>query len=234
MEEQRMKGGKMLRANKLTQQEIAQQLYRPASLKVETLPLLSPHLAHILNEERIRYHWNDMPRYALSLKKGYGTASLLIQKLQAYPREHPMSKVLQEFGRLEKMLHILRWYEGIYTRKRISRQLNKGEALHYLRSHLLFGKHGEIEGLEDEPLDLQAACLNLVTNAIIIFNTVHMTKAVDDLRREGHNIRADDLARSGQAALAISIFLESITLMLTTFDQGSISNLPWSLPPEIS
>jgi hypothetical protein len=85
--------------------------------------------------------------------------------------------------------------ERIYTRKRISRQLNKGEALHALRSQLLFGKHGEIEGLEDEPLDLQAACLNLVTNAIVIFNTVHMSKIVDDLKQEGHTIRDADLAR---------------------------------------
>lgn len=172
-----------------------QQLYRPASLILETLPLLTSHLTNTLNEQRISYHWDEMLRYALSLKKGYGTASLLIQKLQAYPRQHPISKALQEFGRLEKTIHILRWYEDIYTRKRVSRQLNKGEALHYLRSHLLFGKHGEIEGMEDEPLDLQVACLNLVTNAIVIFNTVHIAKAVEDLKREGHDIHDNDLAR---------------------------------------
>jgi TnpA family transposase len=172
-----------------------QQLYRLALLGLETLPLLGSHLVTTLNEERIGYQWDEMLRYAVSLKKGYGTASLLIQKLQAYPRQHPITKALQEFGRLEKTIHILRWYEDIYTRKRVSRQLNKGEALHYLRSHLLFGKHGEIEGMEDEPLDLQAACLNLVTNAIVIFNTVHMAKAIEDLRREGHDIRDNDLAR---------------------------------------
>ena len=94
---------------------------------------------------------------------------------------------------MEKTIHILRWYEDSFTRKRISKQLNKGEALHRLRSALLFGKHGELDSLEDEPLNLQSSCLNLVTNAVVIFNTVHMTRVVRELRQEGLNISEDDL-----------------------------------------
>ena len=136
-----------------------------------------------------------MVRAALSLKKGYCTASLLIKKLQAFPRQHPITRGLQEYGRLEKTLHILRWYADLSTRERVSLQLNKGEALHRLRSRLMLGKHGEVDGLEDEPLDQQFTCLNLVTNAVILFNTVHIVRIVDELRREGLEVREDDLAR---------------------------------------
>lgn len=71
----------------------------------------------------------------------------------------------------------------------------KGEVLHRLRSALLFGKHGEIGGLEGEPLDLQAACLNLVTKAVIVFNTVHMDKVIEELRVEEHEIHESEVAR---------------------------------------
>lgn len=184
-----------------------QQLYRPGSLGLEGLPKLRTHLSATLNEELIRDHWGEMLRYTLSLKKGYCTASLIIKKLQAYPRQHPIMRALQEYGRLEKTIHILRWYEDIYTRQRVSKQLNKGEALHRLRAALLFGKHGEIDGLEDEPLDLQAACLNLVTNAVIVFNTRHMGKIIEDLRAEGHDIHDDDIARLWPSRFAHINFL---------------------------
>ena len=173
-----------------------QKLYRSPNLELATLPELGKHFSSTLNIERNTHHWDDMLRVALSLKKGYCTSSLLVQKLQAYPRQHPIMRGLQEYGRLDKTIHILRWYADLGTRKRVSKQLNKGEALHRLRSHLMLGKHGEIEGLEDEPLDQQFTCLNLVTNAIILFNTVHMTRIVDDLRREGLDIQDDDLARA--------------------------------------
>ena len=38
-----------------------------------------------------------------------------------------------------------------------------------------------------------SACLNLVTNAVIVFNTVHITQIVQELRAEGHEIKDEDL-----------------------------------------
>lgn len=172
-----------------------QKLYRPADFALDAWPKLGPYLANTLKAERFYDHWDDMLRVAVSLKKGYGTASLLVQKFQAYPRQHPLARALQELGRLDKTLHILRWYEDLATRERISKQLNKGEALHRLRANLFYGKLGEIAGQEDESLDHQVACLNLLTNAIIVFNTVHIANIVTELRQGGLQVAEDDLAR---------------------------------------
>lgn len=172
-----------------------QQLYRPQTFDLSTTPLLRKSLTQRVHEARITGGWDEMLRVVMSLKKGYCTASTLIQKLQAYPRKHPVARTLQELGRLEKTLHILRWYSDIDTRKRISKQLNKGENLHFLRAAIAFGKHGIVDGKEDEPLEQQFACLNLVTNAVLIYNTVQISKVVDDLKREGHTVNDEDLAR---------------------------------------
>ena len=184
-----------------------QQLYRPQNFDVNDVTALKPHLNKELNETTITNYWDEMLRVALSLKKGYCTASLLISKLQAYPRQHPITRALQEHGRLEKTIHILRWYADPATRKRVSKQLNKGEALHWLRKTIVFGEYGEIPGQEDEALDQQFACLNLVTNAVVVFNTVHIARIVENLKREGFEVRDEDLARVWPARSAHINFL---------------------------
>jgi TnpA family transposase len=40
----------------------------------------------------------------------------------------------------------------------------------------------------------QAICLNLVTNAVICWNTVYMAAAVEQLVREGYPVQERDLA----------------------------------------
>jgi TnpA family transposase len=172
-----------------------QQLYRPQAFNLDDISILTPHLNKLSNELQVIDNWDEMLRFALSLKKGYCTASLLISKLQAYPRQHPIMRAIQEYGRLEKTIHILRWYADPLTRKRISKQLNKGEALHWLRKVIAFGEYGKIPGKEDEALDQQFACLNLVTNAVVVFNTVHIARIAAELKSEGYEVRDEDLER---------------------------------------
>lgn len=39
-----------------------------------------------------------------------------------------------------------------------------------------------------------AGCLNLVSNAVIIWNTVYMQATIEELRRRGHSINEADFA----------------------------------------
>ena len=87
--------------------------------------------------------WDELLRVAGSLKLGWVTASLLISKLQAGARENVLSRALRDLGRLVKTQFILRWIENQDYRRRIHRQLNKGEALHALRRFLFFAHEGK-------------------------------------------------------------------------------------------
>ena len=164
-------------------------------MDMSELTKLKSHLSGVINDELIVSGWDEMLRLVLSLKKGYVTSSLIIQKLQAYPRKHPLMRILQEYGRIIKTIHILNWYENHSFRCRISLQLNKGEALHLLRAAIFYGKHGELDSMEDEPLDHIVGCLNLVSNIVVVWNTVQMANIIDDLKAEGHQINDEDIAR---------------------------------------
>ena len=70
---------------------------------------------------------------------------------------------------------------------------NKGEALHDLRASLMIANKGQVRRKRGEELVNQASCLNLVTNAVIVWNTVYMAEAVAQLKREGYPVNESDL-----------------------------------------
>lgn len=52
-----------------------------------------------------------------------------------------------------------------------------------------------LDSNEDDMLKQQFACLNLVSNAVLIYNTVHITRIIEELRQEGMTILDEDIAR---------------------------------------
>jgi hypothetical protein len=78
-------------------------------------------------------------------------------------------------------------------RHRIRTQLNKGEKLHDLRKFLFFAREGVVSQQYEEGQTNQAGCLNLLTNAVIVWNTVYMQAALNALRAEGYPVREEDL-----------------------------------------
>ena len=90
---------------------------------------------------------------------------------------------------------MLRWYANRDDRRRVMRQLNKDESLHDLRAYLMIANKGHVRRNRSEDLANQASCLNLVTNAVILWNTVYMAEVVAQLRREGCPVHDSDLAR---------------------------------------
>jgi TnpA family transposase len=162
-------------------------------------PHLGPRLKGRINGGRILRHWDDLLRVAGSLKRGWVTASLLIGKLQSYPRKNRLTRALQEYGRLIKTIFILRYLESEDYRRRIQGQLNKGEALHGLREFLLFANKGVLRKKQEEELRNQAGSLNLVTNAVVTWNTVYMAAVIDRLRSEGETANDEDISRLSPA-----------------------------------
>ena len=146
-----------------------------------------------INVDLILRHWDELLRIAGSLKKGYVTASLLISKLQSSPQKNALTKAIQEYGKLNETIFILKYLQSPEYQKRITVQLNKGEALHALRRNVFIANEGRIRQRHQEDQLNQAACLNLVVNAITVWNTVYMQAAIEQLKSEGYELNEDDV-----------------------------------------
>jgi len=174
-----------------------QQLYRMT--RDQRVRHLAPRIKGTIRQELILRSWDDLLRLVGSLKRGWVTASLFISKLQAYPRQNVLTRALQEYGRLVKTLFILRYLENEDYRRRINAQLNKGESLHALRDFLFVADKGVMRRKQAEAQTNQAGCLNLITNAVVIWNTVYMQAVLDQLRAEHGAVKEDDVAHLSPA-----------------------------------
>ena len=74
-------------------------------------------------------------------------------------------------------------------------QLNRGESENGLKRIVVYGKKGEIHQPHREGQEDQLNTLGLVTNAIILWNTVYMEKALDAIRNAGYIVNLDDVKR---------------------------------------
>ena len=155
-----------------------------------TYEALKPMIGGTLNIKHVRAHWDEILRMATSIKQGTATASLMLRKLGSYPRQNGLAVALRELGRIERTLFILDWLQSVELRRRVHAGLNKGEARNALARAVFFNRLGEIRDRSFEQQRYRASGLNLVTAAIVLWNTVYLERAANALR--GHGQAVDD------------------------------------------
>jgi hypothetical protein len=74
-------------------------------------------------------------------------------------------------------------------------QLNRGEGRHQLARIVFHGKRGELRQRYREGQEDQLGALGLVVNVIVLWNTIYMDAALNQLRAEGFDVHAEDVAR---------------------------------------
>ena len=141
-----------------------------------------------LDIKAIRTHWDEILRLATSIKQGTVTASLMLRKLGSYPRQNGLAVALRELGRIERTLFILDWLQSVELRRRVNAGLNKGEARNALARAVFFNRLGEIRDRSFEQQRYRASGLNLVTAAIVLWNTVYLERSANALHGHGHAV----------------------------------------------
>jgi TnpA family transposase len=68
--------------------------------KADTWPMLAPFIAGKVNETLVEAHWDNLLRLAASVRTGVVSASLILQRLSAYPRQNGLALALREVGRI--------------------------------------------------------------------------------------------------------------------------------------
>jgi TnpA family transposase len=103
-------------------------------------------------------------------------------------------EALNELGRVDRTVHILRTIDEEEYRRRQGRELNKGEAAHDLSRFLFFGKQGELHGRSFDDQLRSFSCLGVLHNAVVAWNIIRIGRLVEQLRAEGHAIDDTTLA----------------------------------------
>ncbi len=148
-----------------------------------------------INLKLIRSHWDDILLVAGSLVQGTVRASELIRALQRGGRPSSLARAISEIGRIAKTLHLLAYIDDEAYRRRILRQINRGEGRHSVARAVFFGKRGELRRRYKEGQEDQLGALGLVVNAIVLWNTRYMDAVLSKLQADGDAIADADARR---------------------------------------
>jgi len=163
---------------------------------------LQPLFRGRINVELILEQWDQLVRLAASLKDRLTPAHVVMQRLANANASDRLAGALTQLGRLMKTIHILRYIHEAPLRDAIQLQLNRGEFRHILAKSLFFANQGGFRFGDYEEVMNKASCLSLLSNAALVWNTVHIARIVVQLRAAGHEVRDEDLARVSPLAHA--------------------------------
>jgi len=156
-------------------------IFEPAS----TYPALASLIGDQIKEKQIETHWDDILRATSSIEQGFVRATVLMKKLSAYPRQNNLASALKELGQIERTLFTLDWLQYPELRRRVLLGLQKVEWKHALARVVFAHRRGSFQEAEYSQQLNRASGLNLVIMCIIIWNTVYMARAVEQLRQAG-------------------------------------------------
>ena len=107
-----------------------------------------------------------------------------------------MAKAIIEAGHINKTIYLLNYIDDKDYRRRILTQLNRGEGRHSVARVICHGQRGEIRKRYREGQEDQLGALGLVTNAVVLWNTIYMDAARNYLEKKNSIvIKEEDEAR---------------------------------------
>ena len=145
--------------------------------------------------KKIVPHWNDMLRLVGSLKLGRVSAAGIMRTLQVGDRPTRLAQAIAEYGRIDKTIHTLTYIDDEAKRRGTLTQLNRGEGRHSVARAVFHGRRGELRQHYREGQEDQLGALGLVLNMIVLWNTIYMEAALNQLRAEGYPVNEADVAR---------------------------------------
>jgi TnpA family transposase len=147
-------------------------------------PTIKHHIGDRIDAAAIREGWDEALRAGISIVDRLVVPSTLLKKLAGLPKTNALARALREISRIERT----EWYSSPQLRDCCRAELNKGEAGNKLTRAVFFHERGEIRDGSFESQTFRASSLNLVVSAIILWNTVYLSRAVETLRAEGHDL----------------------------------------------
>lgn len=150
----------------------------------------------------IREQWDQLVRVAASLRHRTAPAHIILTRLASSAPSDRLAKALTALGQALKSLYLLRYIQDEPLRAQMQLQLNRGERRHQLARRLFFANQGAFQTGDYEEMMNKATCLSLLSNAVVVWNTVQMSHTLAQLRAHGATIADEDLARVSPLAFA--------------------------------
>jgi TnpA family transposase len=155
---------------------------------------IDPLFTEVADWKLIETHWQDLIRVALSIKAGKLMPSTVLRRLGSNSRKNRLYQAFQALGKVIRTLFLLQYISDRALRQEITACTNIVEGYHNFLDWVFFAKQGVITDQDPEEQEKRLKYLDLVASAVILHNTVDISKAVRGLVEEGYKVDRDLLA----------------------------------------
>ena len=132
-----------------------------------------------IDKKRIIDNWDHAQRIILSLALKTTTQSIIVGKLNSYPRRNRTRQALWEYDNIIKSLYLLRYIDSPPLRRNVQKALNRGESYHQLRRSVAYANFGKLRFKTEYEQQIWGECSRLITNCIIFYNTTLLSRLLD-------------------------------------------------------
>ncbi len=153
-----------------------------------------------LKTELIFEEWDNLRRIFASLALKTTTQSIIVRKLNAYTRRNKTSQALQEYDHIFRSIYLLRYIDSPPLRQFVQRALNRGENYNQLRRAVSHANFGKLRYRTAEEQVLWSECNRLLTNCIIYYNSVILSRILEAKLAAGDMAGAERLAHVSPVA----------------------------------
>ena len=137
------------------------------------------------NDELIEREWPNIQRIMASLAQKDVTQATIVRKLSSYSRQNQTKKALWELENICRTLYILEFIDDVGLRQCVQKALNRGEAYHRLRRAVAFVNGGKFRVKTEEEQQIWNECSRLITNTVIYYNTVLLSRVYEQKQAVG-------------------------------------------------
>jgi TnpA family transposase len=162
--------------------------------KDEVYDYIEPLFDKVAEWKLIKTHWQDLMRVVLSIKAGKLLPSTVLRKLGSYSRKNRLYQAFRALGKVIRTMYLLRFISDRALRREVTACTNIVESYHHFLDWLFFGKDGVITDNDPVEQEKRLKYLDLVASAVILQNTVDMTRVIQGLSAEGFKINRRMLA----------------------------------------
>ena len=154
----------------------------------EVYDYIEPLFDDVAEWKLIQTHWQDLMQVVLSIKAGKLLPSTVLRKLGSYSRKNRLYQAFRALGKVIRTIYLLRFISDRALRREVTACTNIVESYHHFLDWLFFGKDGVITDNDPVEQEKRLKYLDLVASAIILQNTVDMTRVIQNLSASGFKI----------------------------------------------
>ncbi len=163
-----------------------------------------------INISKVEKEWDNILRFMATIKTKRTTASILLNRLSSYAKQHPLYQALQELGRIYRSMYVLKYYDELELRQSTVGMLNKMERSNQFAKAIFFDNNQKIRQELKEEQDVAINCRVLIQNAIILWNCLQLSNLLLHTENEEDKQEMINIIKAGSASTWQHVNLQGI------------------------